>query len=92
MEKVADVTAEMMKTDVLKQIHFSCDCAIHSDYGAVLRPNRRDRKNSALVLEEGVKKSLFDTFLPMLRERGVTDEEIREVMELNPRRFFGEEI
>jgi predicted metal-dependent phosphotriesterase family hydrolase len=44
------------------------------------------------VLEEGVKKSLFDTFLPMLRERGVTDEEIREVMELNPRRFFGEEI
>jgi len=92
MAKVADLTAEMMKTDVLRQIYFSCDCAIHSDYGAVLRPSRRDREHSALVLKEGVKKSLFDTFLPMLRERGITDGEIREVMELNPRRFFGEEI
>jgi len=92
MNAVADTVAEVMKGDLLKHIVFSCDSAIHSDFGLVLRPNLRDRKTNPMALEDGIRDKLFESFIPKLRERGITEEQLRQALELNPRRFFGEDI
>ena len=65
---------------------------MRSDFGMVLMPELRDRDKNPMVRRNGVKEALFEGILPALRERGLGEDGIRELMELNPRRFFGEEI
>jgi len=90
--KLADMTMQLIGEGFGKQVFLSCDNAVRSDFGMVLMPELRDRDKNPMVRRHGIKDTLFDGILPALRERGLDEDGIRELMELNPRRFFGEEI
>lgn len=85
---MADLLAELFRSDLRKQIFLSCDAALRSDFGRTLARNLRDRDTNPLVLRDRRRERLFETVLPMLRERGVSEEAITEVLVDNPRRFF----
>ena len=75
-------------SDLRKQVFLSCDAALRSDFGRTLARNLRDRDTNSLVLRDRRRERLFEGILPMLRERGVSEEAITEVLVDNPRRFF----
>ena len=91
MEKLADLLAYLFKSDLRKQIFLSCDAALRSDFGRTLTRSLRDRDKNPLVNRNRRKERLFDTLLPMLRERAVGEDIITEVLTDNPRRFFSGE-
>jgi len=88
MEYLADLLAELIKSDLRKQIFLSCDAALRSDFGRTLARNLRDRDTNPLVIRNRRKERLFETLLPMLRERGVDEESITDILVDNPRRYF----
>lgn len=89
---MADFLAELLNSDLRRRIFLSCDAAVRSDFGLTLSPLLRDRSRNPMVLKNRRREVLFEELLPDLRERGVTDEAIHEVLFLNPRRYFGEQI
>jgi len=87
-EYLADLLAEIFKSDLRKRIFLSCDAALRSDFGRTLARNLRDRDSNSLVLWNRRKEVFFDGIIPALRVRGISEEAIMEVLVDNPRRFF----
>jgi len=85
---LADLLADILKSDLCKQVFLSCDAALRSDFGLTLARNLRNRDTNSLVIRDRRKEMLFEVFLPALRERGVSEETITEVLVKNPRRYF----
>lgn len=88
MEKLADMLADLLKSDLRKGIFLSCDAALWSDFGCTLARNHHDRHTNPMIGYDLRKKNLFEVLLPMLRERAVEEAVITEVLVGNPRRFF----
>lgn len=91
MDHLADLLADLFKTDLRKQIFLSCDAALRSDFGRTLARNLRDRDTNSLVIKDRRKETLFEGLIPALKTRGVSEEIITEVLVENPRRYFGGE-
>lgn len=89
-EQLADLLAALCKRDLHRHIFLSCDAAVWSDFGIMLTRNVRNRETNHMV-RLNRRKQLFERFLPMLRERGVEEAAITEILVGNPRRFFGGE-
>lgn len=84
--------AELSGAGLRPQLLLSCDAALRSDFALTLSPLLRDREKNSLVLEGRREEMLFNRMLPALTENGFTQDMLRELLELNPRRFFGEQI
>jgi len=91
MEHLADLLAELFRSDWRRQIFLSCDASLHSDFGLTLSRKLRDRDRNSLVLRNVRRDRLFETLLPALRERGVSEQILAEVLIDNPRRYFSGE-
>ena len=88
IDVLADLLAELMKGKERGQLFLSCDAALRSDFGRSLCADLRDRDKNPLVLRDRRKTVLFERMLPALRERGVREEWIHQVLVDNPRRFL----
>ena len=88
LNALADFLAELLKGDMRKQIFLSCDAALRSDFGRSLAKNLRNRESNSLVIKDCRRDKLFRGLLPKLRERGVNESVIEEVLIGNPQRFF----
>lgn len=91
-EGAVDLTARLLKSEWKDRILLSGDAALRSDYGRTLSPLLRDREKNGYVRKDLRKTMLFQRLLPLLRDRGVSENTFRETLTLNPRRYFGEEI
>ena len=91
MAQLADLLADLLKSDLRKQIFLSCDAALRSDFGMTLSRKLRDREQNRLVLRNRRREQLFEALLPALRERGVKEAFLTEVLVDNPRRYFSGE-
>ena len=92
MERLADLLAELFRSGLQKQIFISCDAALWSDFGCTLAGNHRDRSTNPMIGHDLRKRNLFETLLPMLRQRAVDESVLADVLIGNPRRFFGGEL
>ena len=88
MEDLADLLAALFKSELRQQIFLSCDAALRSDFSLTLSRKLRDRDKNALVLRNLRRDRLFETLLPALRERGIGEEVLQDVLIGNPRRYF----
>jgi phosphotriesterase-related protein len=91
METTAKGIAGLRDTDAFHHMFFSCDVLIETDMSRAITREHRDRVNSEpdpIILKDVRKKTLYDTFFPMLKDAGLTDDDIQTVMVDNPRRFF----
>jgi hypothetical protein len=80
--------AALFKSELRQQIFLSCDAALRSDFSLTLSRKLRDRDKNSLVLRNLRRDRLFETLLPALRERGIGEEVLQDVLIGNPRRYF----
>ena len=81
--------ADVLKTDMYKQVFISCDADLRSDYGLMLAENLRNRDTNRFVKKFTRRDRIFGECIPYLRTHGVENEIISEVFFKNPRKFFG---
>lgn len=71
---------------------FACDALVESDYYRAFQPDHRDNTIMARpnfnIKKDTRRESLFDKWVPALKEGGMTDEDIRGIFVDNPRRYF----
>ena len=91
MEQMADLLADLFQRGHRRQIFLSCDAALWSDFGCTFAKDHRDRDSNPMIGHDLRRKTLFEMLLPMLRQRGVAESVIEDVLVGNPRRFFGGE-
>lgn len=84
-DKLATCVAELVKKGYASQIMLSHDSNITSDFALSFVRYKRDRKQNPAV---GAYFEVFEVLIPMLKEQGVTQEQIDEMTITNPRRFF----
>lgn len=89
---VAQVLAGCRGTDVAKHMFFSCDALNETDLSRAFLPDHRDNSidNSPTVnIQTGTRKrTLFERLVPMLKENGMSEDDVLDIFAGNPRRFF----
>ncbi|MCL2323278.1 MAG: hypothetical protein FWC47_14395 [Oscillospiraceae bacterium] len=85
IEKLAHCVKELCNEGYSKYIMLSHDSMSTSDLAFALTPFKRDPSKNRLL---GGYHIIFESFLPRLRELGVSEDQIDDMMVKNPRRYF----
>lgn len=86
---LADNVAKLCSEGYSKQIVLSHDRNTTSDFAFGLNRIKRDRSVNVLT---GNYTRVFQELVPLLRERGVTQEQVDDMLIQNPRRYFAGEF
>jgi phosphotriesterase-related protein len=84
-KELGDFVAKLIERGHSKKIMISHDGVIFNDYGVSMH---RDKRNHATCKVVGGYGPVFEIFHPRLRELGVTEDVIQDMMIGNPRRYF----
>ena len=84
-KELGDFVAKLIERGHSKKIMISHDGVINNDYGVALH---RDKRNHATCKVVGGYGPVFEIFHPRLRELGVSEDIIQDMMIGNPRRYF----
>ena len=89
-EQLANIISNLIKKGkgYEKHIFLSHDAGAASDYAYSFSPFKRDASRNTSIRDYC---ELFVNLLPMLRQRGITEEQINMMIIENPRRFFAGE-
>lgn len=94
-EVIADNAAKLVHDGFARQLMMSMDSPCHFQGRTIRKPPTEDKAELHRLMEEGIwppdQTYLFNTFFPLLRERGLTDAQIMPVLDENPVRFFSRE-
>lgn len=84
-EDVADFLAGICLKGYSKQIMLSHDASVRNDFGLGMTPLAKDYDNYPTCIGF---TAIFERVIPRLKEHGVTQEMIDDMMIHNPRRYF----
>jgi len=91
-EVIAVNAAKLIASGFEKQLMMSMDSCCHIQGKSIRKPPTEDPLELKRLVDEGIwppdQRYLFDTFVPMLRDEGLTDAQIMPVFDENPIRFF----
>ena len=83
--ELASCVADLCKEGYAQYIFLSHDKNVYTDYGFCLTDMRRDRQNNPIT---GSYTEVFEEMIPLLKQKGVSDIYIEDMMLNNPRRYF----
>lgn len=88
LEKQIDFLEKIFREGLHRKMFLSCDWGVRSDFGGTLTAARYRRNREPQRPSTRRRKVLFETVLPALRQRGIPEAQLLEVLQDNPRRYF----
>lgn len=87
IHSVAEAMPQILAAIGSERIFLSTDMAVRSDFARALLPDLKDRKRN-IYTKKGSRYIVFDTLLPAMRDAGVNEKHIENMLLNNARRYF----